>query len=149
MLRVSNPLKARSKPRLTRWCLPDSPWTASTRNGRNKIAHYMTSDADLKPPRELYPIFYGCFDWHSSVHGHWLLVRMLNTSPDKVDREAIISKLNQSFTADNVAGELRKGSRGHEIIRAPLRYCLASAIDGRTAVACSPKPRPGSITCYP
>ena len=43
-------------------------------------------------------------DWHSSVHGHWLLVRMLNTSPDKVDREAIVSKLNQSFTADNVAG---------------------------------------------
>jgi hypothetical protein len=77
----------------------------------NKIAHYMTSDADLKPPRELYPVFYGCFDWHSSVHGHWLLVRMLNTSPDKVDREAIVSKLNQSFTADNVAGELRSYGR--------------------------------------
>ena len=77
----------------------------------NKIAHYMTSDADLKPPRELYPIFYGCFDWHSSVHGHWLLVRMLNTSPDKVDRKAIISKLNRGFTADNVAGELRSYGR--------------------------------------
>ena len=77
----------------------------------NKIAHYMASDADLKPPRELYPVFYGCFDWHSSVHGHWLLVRMLNTNPDKVDRKAIISKLNQSFTADKVAGELRSYGR--------------------------------------
>ena len=45
----------------------------------NKIAHFMNSDDDLKPPRELYPAFYGCFDWHSSVHGHWLLVRLLNT----------------------------------------------------------------------
>ena len=39
----------------------------------NKIAHVMNSDKDAKPPRELTPAFYGCFDWHSSVHGHWLL----------------------------------------------------------------------------
>ena len=45
----------------------------------NKISHVMNSDKDLKPPRELYPVFYGCYDWHSSVHGHWLLVRLLNT----------------------------------------------------------------------
>ncbi|MEM8943509.1 MAG: DUF2891 family protein, partial [Pseudomonadota bacterium] len=54
----------------------------------NKVALFMNSDEDLKPPRELYPVFYGCFDWHSSVHGHWLLVRMLNTSADKVDAGA-------------------------------------------------------------
>lgn len=77
----------------------------------NKIGHYMNSDEDLKPPRELYPAFYGCFDWHSSVHGHWLLVRMINTHPDKVDVEAIISALDQSFTADNIAGELRNYQR--------------------------------------
>ena len=41
----------------------------------NKIAHVMTSDADAKPPRQLTPAFYGCYDWHSSVHGHWLLAR--------------------------------------------------------------------------
>ena len=39
----------------------------------NKIAHSLNSDADVKPPRELTPAFYGCYDWHSSVHGHWLL----------------------------------------------------------------------------
>src|SRR3954451_22839786 len=38
----------------------------------NKIAHALNSDADVKPPRELTPAFYGCYDWHSSVHGHWL-----------------------------------------------------------------------------
>src|ERR671923_155937 len=42
----------------------------------NKIAHSLSSDADVKPPRELTPAFYGCYDWHSSVHGHWLLVRL-------------------------------------------------------------------------
>ncbi|MEM1189331.1 MAG: DUF2891 domain-containing protein [Pseudomonadota bacterium] len=72
----------------------------------NKIAHLVNSDEDLKPPRELYPVFYGCFDWHSSVHGHWLLVRMLNTHPDKVDADAIVAKLDRSFSAENVAAEL-------------------------------------------
>ena len=41
----------------------------------NKIAHSLNSDADVKAPRELTPAFYGCYDWHSSVHGHWLLGR--------------------------------------------------------------------------
>ena len=77
----------------------------------NKIAHFMSSDEDLKPPRELYPAFYGCFDWHSSVHGHWLLVRLLNTHPDLIDGPAVISKLNQSFTRDNIAGELANYQR--------------------------------------
>src|SRR5438309_901044 len=48
----------------------------------NKIAHSMNSDADVKPPRELTPAFYGCFDWHSSVHGHWLLVRLARLFPE-------------------------------------------------------------------
>src|ERR1035437_9647364 len=43
----------------------------------NKIAHSLNSDADVKPPRELPPAFYGCYDWHSSVHGPWLLVRRM------------------------------------------------------------------------
>ena len=47
----------------------------------NKIAHSLNSDADVKPPRELTPAFYGCYDWHSSVHGHWLLVRLVRMFP--------------------------------------------------------------------
>ena len=50
----------------------------------NKSSHVMQSPADAKPPRALTPAFYGCFDWHSSVHGHWLLSRLLNTDPDGV-----------------------------------------------------------------
>lgn len=42
----------------------------------NKIAHVLTSDHDVQPPRQLTPTFYGCFDWHSAVHGHWLLARL-------------------------------------------------------------------------
>src|SRR5437764_5053919 len=48
----------------------------------NKIAHNLNSDADVAPPRALTPAFYGCYDWHSSVHGHWLLARLARTFPD-------------------------------------------------------------------
>jgi hypothetical protein len=48
----------------------------------NKISHVLNSDADVAPPRKLTPAFYGCYDWHSSVHGHWLLVRLLKKFPD-------------------------------------------------------------------
>src|ERR1039458_3252675 len=48
----------------------------------NHISHTLNSDADAAPPRKLTPAFYGCYDWHSSVHGHWLLVRLVRTFPD-------------------------------------------------------------------
>lgn len=72
----------------------------------NKISHLMNSAADTGIPSQLFPAFYGCFDWHSSVHGHWLLVRILNTDPDTPYRAVILSALSQSFTAEHVAGEL-------------------------------------------
>src|SRR6202795_1154282 len=48
----------------------------------NKISHNLNSDADVAPPRKLTPAFYGCYDWHSSVHGHWLLARLVRIFPD-------------------------------------------------------------------
>ena len=72
----------------------------------NKIAHVMSSDQDVAPPRELTPVFFGCFDWHSSVHGHWLLVRLLRLHAADVDAKAIETALNQSFQTDKVAAEL-------------------------------------------
>src|SRR5688572_17402496 len=48
----------------------------------NKVAHTLQSDADVRPPRVLYPAFHGCYDWHSAVHGHWLLVRLVRRFPD-------------------------------------------------------------------
>lgn len=54
----------------------------------NKIAHVMSSDRDAQPPRQLTPVFYGCFDWHSAVHGHWLLVRLLRKAPASTEKAA-------------------------------------------------------------
>ena len=72
----------------------------------NKISHYLTSDEDIALPRDMTPAFYGCFDWHSAVHGHWLLVRLLKTHPDTPLEEEIRVALSQSFTEENIAQEL-------------------------------------------
>ncbi|MCI5045424.1 MAG: DUF2891 domain-containing protein [Aquisalinus sp.] len=72
----------------------------------NKISHVMQSADDVAAPRHLTPAFYGCFDWHSSVHGHWLLTRMLNTQPDSVLAGEIRTALAKSFTSEKMAGEL-------------------------------------------
>ncbi len=72
----------------------------------NKIAHVMQSDADAKPPRELTPAFYGCYDWHSSVHGHWLLVRLLKRFPDAPFAAEARAALARSLTAENVRVEV-------------------------------------------
>jgi hypothetical protein len=72
----------------------------------NKIAHVMASDADVAPPRELTPVFYGCFDWHSAVHGHWLLVRLLRLHPEASFAAEARKALSQSFQADKVVAEV-------------------------------------------
>jgi hypothetical protein len=71
----------------------------------NKISHSMLSDADVAPPRKLTPAFYGCYDWHSSVHGHWLLVRLLRTFPDAPFAASARSALQQSLTAESIRTE--------------------------------------------
>ena len=72
----------------------------------NKISHVMNSSADAMAPHELTPAFYGCFDWHSSVHGHWLLTRLMKLEPTSPFTPAIKEALSRSFTADNMAAEL-------------------------------------------
>jgi Protein of unknown function (DUF2891) len=72
----------------------------------NHISLTMDQDADARPPRELTPAFYGCFDWHSDVHGHWLLVRLLRMLPNAAFAAQARSELARSFTADNIAAEL-------------------------------------------
>jgi hypothetical protein len=71
----------------------------------NKIGHSLLSDADVAPPRKLTPAFYGCYDWHSSVHGHWLLARLVRTFPNAPFAPAARDALRQSLTADNLAQE--------------------------------------------
>ena len=71
----------------------------------NKISHSLNSDADVAPPRDLTPAFYGCFDWHSSVHGHWLLARLIRTYPDASFVLAAREALQQSLTEQHIAQE--------------------------------------------
>jgi Protein of unknown function (DUF2891) len=71
----------------------------------NKISHNLSSDADVAPPRKLTPAFYGCYDWHSSVHGHWLLVRLIRTFPNAAFAPSAREALRQSLTAENIAQE--------------------------------------------
>jgi hypothetical protein len=72
----------------------------------NKIGHVMSSDDDVDPPRKLTPAFYGCFDWHSSVHGHWLLTRLTKLEPDAAFASEARAALDASFTESKIAAEV-------------------------------------------
>ncbi|WP_319590367.1 DUF2891 domain-containing protein [uncultured Draconibacterium sp.] len=72
----------------------------------NKTGHVLGDDSYLQPPRVMHPAFYGCFDWHSSVHGHWTLVKILSEFPDFKYRDEIIYKLKKNITAENILQEI-------------------------------------------
>jgi ribosome-associated protein YbcJ (S4-like RNA binding protein) len=77
----------------------------------NHISHSMRDDSDMGPPHVLTPAFFGCFDWHSAVHGHWSLVRLLRSFPDADWSGRARSALNRSLTSDNLNEEHRYLSR--------------------------------------
>ena len=89
-----------------------------TREYPNKLDHVLTGPQDIKSPRALHPIFFGSFDWHSCVHGHWLLARLYRRFPQLPEGEAIRTLLDAQFTSDKVAGELhyleQPATRGFE-----------------------------------
>jgi hypothetical protein len=72
----------------------------------NKIAHVLASDGDVKPPRELTPAFFGCYDWHSSVHGHWLLTRLARTFPEAPFAGPAMAAVGKSLTPEKIAVEV-------------------------------------------
>ncbi|RRT86993.1 DUF2891 domain-containing protein [Empedobacter falsenii] len=72
----------------------------------NKLGNVLGSDADLKTPKQLRPIFYGCFDWHSSVHGFWSIVKLMKNFPELDQNNQVRNELNQLITAENVAVEM-------------------------------------------
>jgi hypothetical protein len=76
-----------------------------TREYPNKIAHVLAGDADARPPRLLTPAFYGCFDWHSAVHGHWMLTRLARIFPDAEFAREARAALAKNLTAERIAGE--------------------------------------------
>lgn len=77
-----------------------------TREWPNKLDHVMNDAADVLAPRRLHPAFYGCFDWHSAVHGHWLLVRVLRLLPALPEAPACRAVLDRHLTAENIQAEL-------------------------------------------
>lgn len=83
-----------------------------------KLDQVLEGPADLRRPSELHPIFHGSFDWHSCVHAHWMLARLLRRFPNLPSAPAIAARFDAAFTAEKVAAEraflARPASRGFE-----------------------------------
>jgi Protein of unknown function (DUF2891) len=76
-----------------------------TREFPNKPEHVINNVSDVMNPKSLHPAFYGCYDWHSSVHAHWMLVRLLKTFSNLPEAPQIRSALNANLTAANIKAE--------------------------------------------
>jgi hypothetical protein len=72
----------------------------------NKLDHVNNDADDVRSPRTMHPAFYGCFDWHSTVHGHWMLVHLLKLFPEMPEARDIRTALNANLTEKNIAGEV-------------------------------------------
>ena len=80
----------------------------------NKLNQTLAGPGDIGEPKELHPAFYGCFDWHSSVHAHWTLVNLLKKFPEMKKADEIREKLKASLTAENIREEVKYFSREGE-----------------------------------
>lgn len=72
----------------------------------HKSGATLRGEEDVAPPRQLTPLFFGCFDWHSAVHSHWTLARLARLSPDRPWHRRVLEHFEGSFTDDAVAAEL-------------------------------------------
>ncbi|WP_092579216.1 DUF2891 domain-containing protein [Hyunsoonleella jejuensis] len=72
----------------------------------NRLSQTLGGDEDLKSPTQLHPAFYGCFDWHSSVHGHWSLVSLLKSFPNLVNADEIKQRLLYNISKENIQAEV-------------------------------------------
>ncbi len=77
-----------------------------TKEYPNKPEHVMNDGNDVQNPKSLHPAFYGCYDWHSSVHGHWMLIHLLRLFPALPEAQAIRDGLNANLTPENIAVEI-------------------------------------------
>ena len=80
----------------------------------NKLQQLLINSSEIAAPKTLHPAFYGCFDWHSSVHGHWSLVYLLKRFPGLAYREEIINKLKTNLSKENIQTEINYLSKKHE-----------------------------------
>ena len=73
----------------------------------NKLGQTLGSTRDLKSPRELHPAFFGCFDWHSAVHGHWSMVYLLKNFPDLEKKDLLRTLLKSNISKENILTEIQ------------------------------------------
>ena len=72
----------------------------------NKLNQMLLDSTEIASPKQLHPAFYGCFDWHSSVHGHWSCLYLLKKFPNLDNRNAIIKKLEINLSIKNIQAEV-------------------------------------------
>lgn len=80
----------------------------------NKTSQSLRDSSDLGTPSQLHPAFFGCFDWHSSVHGHWSIAAVLNQFPNIENKDTLIQILKNSITKEKIEGEVAYFSRPNE-----------------------------------
>jgi hypothetical protein len=90
------------------------PLQCMQREFPNKPGEALASAADIGSPMGMHPAFYGCFDWHSSVHGHWMLVKLLKTFPELNDKDLIRRKLAENISVENILAEVKYFKRAQE-----------------------------------
>jgi hypothetical protein len=104
--------------------------------------------ADVVAPSALHPCFYGCFDWHSAVHTHWLLVRLLNTLPDFALRAATVAALSASFTPAKVRVEARYLAK-HRTFERPYGLAWLALLGAEVRACAAPAARAWSLALEP
>jgi len=111
----------------------------------NKISHTLNSADDVKAPHELTPAFYGCYDWHSSVHGHWMLARLIRAFPNEPFASHALAALKANLTSARIAGEVAYlNAPGRESFERP--YGLAWLLQLAAELRESPAPNAAALS---
>jgi hypothetical protein len=77
----------------------------------NKISRTTETAEAIGRPKDIFPVFYGCFDWHSAVHGHWMLIRLMHVGPEAEWQNEARTKLEENFSVENIQGEIANFAR--------------------------------------
>jgi hypothetical protein len=121
-----------------------------TREYPNKLTHSLAGPQDVRSPRELHPIFYGSYDWHSCVHGYWLLLRLLDRYPALPQAQAIRDVVDAHFTEANVVGEVAYLSLPHNRgFERPYGWAWLLALAGQIDAMRSPEAIRWGMTLAP
>jgi fructan beta-fructosidase len=116
----------------------------------SKIAHVLQSNADIRAPRDLTPAFYGCYDWHSAVHGHWLLARLARLYPDAPFAGRARQALAESLTPGHIAGEVRYlEGKGRASFERPYGLAWLLQLDAELAEWGDPDARVWAAALHP